>query len=140
MKLLKNSFAVIIAVVAVGLTLASYGGVFTNTEVVKVVKKSMQSDCFSSIQVSTSLANCNATTPFVIDVQNCPGTTLNGRGLTAATAPVDPSEACQPDEEVLFCCAIIQTGGNCPAFNPEGSLPLGQYRVASVECKGESAK
>lgn len=126
MKLLKNSFALAIALVAIGLTLASYAGAFEKAAPVK--NDAQIPDCF------TVITTCNPSATYTINVSDCPIDIIENRGLIGASTPVDPDEVCPPLAPIVFCCAKIIPGGNCPPFTPAG-LPLGQYMVDEVICK-----
>lgn len=133
MKKLRISFAAIIAIVAIGLTVAAQAGAFEN-KAVRVI-----TDCFrphADLEVKLPSA-CNAA-----DVEIPVGTQCNtiqaGSAIVSVGTPFyTPAQAqslCLGGQ--YFCCFTVVESANCPAV---AAIDLGEgakkYAVNQIFCR-----
>ncbi|WP_341843583.1 hypothetical protein [Chitinophaga caseinilytica] len=131
MKNLKFSFAAIIAVVALGFTIAAQAGAF-ETKAVRVA------DCF---RPTVELKNgCPAGEPAQVLIgAACSSVQLNDHIYDLSTTLIDPTPAVCNSGQFICCFRIVaETSTACsdqPTIDPEGSLPSAKYKVSQVFCK-----
>ncbi len=123
MKGLKFSFAAIIAILAVGVTVAAQAGAFE--------AKSVAVDCYTPNFSTRPLANCTAVTKNIVATSACSQVLPQDHIFAISGSLVDPS-ICVGTSEI--CCVKLVVDPNpCPAqtqVDPPGALPLGFYKVS----------
>lgn len=127
MKALKGSLVALVAILAVGLTVAMQAGAFEPTRVnecyFSAVLLDPAVDC-EDVIVNDQVTSC--TTP----IASLPIFSLSGTFTTS------PETVCSTGSK--FCCLKIVTNTRLcdqPQINPEGDPIAGYYRVGQVFCK-----
>lgn len=130
MKALKGSLVALVAILAVGLTVAMQAGAFESKAPLRVA------DCFPT----ATIANASCVQVAVNDGLACSPvpSILNRPIFSLSTAPIDPVTDCPTGAKL--CCIKIVTGTqlcNQPQIDLDGTgpLPAQYYRVSSIECK-----
>ncbi|MBO9154837.1 hypothetical protein ACFOTA_21665 [Chitinophaga sp. GCM10012297] len=131
MKTLKLSFALIIAVLAVGVTYASKAGSRLTTR------------CFTAITVTNGVSPSSLT----VDINTCAAaeTAIITQGkiyLTAASVAnsIDGENLCPPSDQRFCCVDLVEGDPQDPNFQLSALLDLGdgsakRYVVSDVFCK-----
>lgn len=130
MKTLKGSFLALVAILAVGLTIAMQAGAFES-------KVARVNECYTSITTLDPTANCQQVSTNICE-------------SVVATRPIfslgalfvgDPEQLC-PGGDFLCCVKIVAAARQCPTqpqIDPAGAPALGFYQVASglgsIYCK-----
>ena len=128
MKALKGSLVALVAILAVGLTVAMQAGAF-ESKAVRV------NECYFGVTTLDPLNNCAQKTAIECDdiVTNEPIFSLS---TTVLTDQGQIDEEC-PGGSTFCCVKIVQGARLCtqPQIDPAGAPALGYYRVASIFCQ-----
>lgn len=122
MKNLKLGFAAIIAIFAVGITIAASADTSKKAKVAPTV-----ANCFGSVTTCSPVLN------LAFNVSPCPGSITYG--VTAASNPFN-SDICDVTTQDLFCCALLVADqSSCGPVITPSPLPASKYRIQQVFCK-----
>ena len=132
MKKLKFNLKAFITLITIGLTIAAKAGVFMHTN----FAPASAGDCYTNVpllQFSTCeyLDAVNQTDPCNIAFL---GDEL--RAMPSGVIPEAYIPSVCPGAPNFFCCAQLETGGNCE-FQPELTINgiTSKYRIKSVRCQ-----